>query len=76
MERNHIKNYNLPALLPPRTVRTQMWMSEALVKKGEGIKFQYRQGGFLDHRSYFAANSFLDLDPPGASSTDGFLKRI
>ena len=60
VERAHVKSYNLPTSLPPRTVRAQLWMSGDLVKKDSSIKFQYRHGGYLDHGSYYAANSFLD----------------
>lgn len=60
VERDHIRSHELPVSVTPRTVRTQVWMSGDLVKKSDGIKFQYRTGGFLDHGSYYAANSFQD----------------
>lgn len=60
VERAQTKIYDLPAGVPPRTVRTQVWMSGDLVKNEEGIQFEYQQGGFMDHGSYYAANSFRD----------------
>lgn len=60
VERDHIKNYRLPACLPPRTVRTQVWMAGDLVNEEGSISLEYRQGGYLDHGSYYAANSFQD----------------
>jgi beta-fructofuranosidase len=35
-------------------------MSGDLINKEGSIKLQYRQGGYLDHGSYYAANSFQD----------------
>jgi beta-fructofuranosidase len=60
IERDHIKAYDVPVCLQPRTIRTQVWMSGDLVNKEGSLKFQYRFGGFLDHGSYYAANSFQD----------------
>jgi len=60
VERDHIKAYDRPACLSPRTVRTQVWMSGDLTNKEGSIKLQYRHGGYLDHGSYYAANSFRD----------------
>lgn len=59
-ERDHIRAYDLPVGLPPRTVRAQLWMSGDLSEHEGSLRFQYRYGGFLDHGSYYAANSFQD----------------
>ncbi|RDL40566.1 Uncharacterized protein BP5553_00545 [Venustampulla echinocandica] len=72
IERNHIKDYILPPLLPPRTVRQQVWMSGDIIKKGDSIKFQYRFGGILDHGSYYAGNSFVD-PPSGRRILHGWI---
>lgn len=60
VERGHINSSTFPVVIPPRTVRQQVWMSGNLIKKGDSIKFQFKFGGILDHGSYYAANSFLD----------------
>ncbi|KAG4437401.1 hypothetical protein IFR05_007126 [Cadophora sp. M221] len=60
VERDHVKSYQLPGCLPPRTVRAQLWMSGDIVRKEDGLRFQYQSGGYLDHGSYYAANSFFD----------------
>jgi beta-fructofuranosidase len=60
IERDNIKNYDLPACLSPRTVRAQLWMSGNIINKEGHIKFEYCQGGYLDHGSYYAGNSFQD----------------
>ncbi|KAH6719020.1 glycosyl hydrolase [Leptodontidium sp. MPI-SDFR-AT-0119] len=60
VERDHVKSYPLPDSFPARTVRAQLWMSGDLVRKEDGVRFQYQYGGYLDYGSYYAANSFLD----------------
>ncbi|KIW91691.1 uncharacterized protein Z519_07659 [Cladophialophora bantiana CBS 173.52] len=60
IERDHIETYDLPSCLSPRTVRSQLWMSGDLINNEGSIKLQYRQGGYLDHGSFYAANSFKD----------------
>lgn len=60
IERNHIKSDDLTTCLSPRTVRTQVWMSGSLMNKEGVIKLLYQYGGYLDHGSYYAANSFHD----------------
>lgn len=63
VERSHIARYNLPSNAPVRTVRTQLWMFGDIVKRGDAgnqVRLVYKYGGFLDHGSYYAANSFVD----------------
>lgn len=60
VERDHVKSYQLPESLPARTIRTQVWMSGDIAAKEGTVRFEYKYGGYLDHGSYYAANSFLD----------------
>ena len=60
VEKQHIKSHTLPAGLPPRTVRTQVWMFGKLTDDGNGARMQYVTGGLLDHGPYYAANSLRD----------------
>jgi beta-fructofuranosidase len=60
VEKDHVKGHKLPPTVPPRTVRGQLWMSGELERYEHGVRFTYKQGGILDHGSYYAANSFLD----------------
>ncbi|KAH8805311.1 glycosyl hydrolase [Xylogone sp. PMI_703] len=62
-EREHIKQFPMMPDMPVRTVRSQLWMfgNFDLSNKAKGqVKFHYNKGGYLDHGSYYAANSFLD----------------
>lgn len=60
VEKEHVASHPLPSGLPPRTVRTQSWMSGELEKTAGGVQMQYRMGGLFDHGPYYAANSFED----------------
>lgn len=60
VEKDHVNNYKRTPETPSRTVRAQLWMSGDLTTTSDGIKLQYRHGGYLDHGPYYAANSFLD----------------
>ncbi|KAK3301804.1 glycosyl hydrolase [Chaetomium strumarium] len=62
VEKEHVRSYQRPATAPSRTVRAQLWMSGRLLPpaSGDGVRFQYESGGYLDHGPYYAANSFMD----------------
>ncbi|KAM5341268.1 hypothetical protein ACJ41O_015377 [Fusarium nematophilum] len=60
VERAHLKHPDQPTGIPSRTVRGQLWMSGDLIRTGDGFRLRYKHGGYLDHGSYYAANSFLD----------------
>ncbi|KAK4235646.1 glycoside hydrolase [Achaetomium macrosporum] len=62
VEKDHVRAYRRPVTAPSRTVRAQLWMSGRLVTSpsGDGVQFQYEHGGYLDHGSYYAANSVTD----------------
>ncbi|KAH8693070.1 glycosyl hydrolase [Talaromyces proteolyticus] len=62
VERDHIKHHRQPLDGPVRTVRSLLWMFGDLTTQhtNGGVKFQYKRGGYLDHGSLYAANSFLD----------------
>ena len=64
VEKDHVSAYQRSATLsaPSRTVRAQLWISGRLITTpgGDGVRFQYEHGGYLDHGPYYAANSFTD----------------
>jgi beta-fructofuranosidase len=62
VEKEHVRSYKRTATAPSRTVRAQLWMSGRLgtPASGDGVRFRYESGGYLDHGPYYAANSFLD----------------
>ena len=61
VELEHIKNHMRPSALPPRSPHQQLWMSGPLVMDtGSNVTLQYSFGGFFDHGSFYASNSFLD----------------
>ena len=66
VEKDHVASYErsvTAAAAPSRTVRAQLWMSGRLIPttpSGDGVRFQYKHGGYLDHGPYYAANSFTD----------------
>ncbi|KAJ3454787.1 hypothetical protein MRS44_013387 [Fusarium solani] len=60
VEKAHVKNRGQPAGVPSRTVRGQLWMSGNLTRAGDGVRFGYEHGGYLDHGPFYAANSFVD----------------
>jgi len=65
VERKHVSEHPSPPGCPGRTVRAQLWMSGDVTcskddNDKEDIKISYKAGGFLDHGSYYAANSFHD----------------
>ena len=60
VERDHIQRFTRGAEAPSRTVRSQLWMSGHFETTAKGAKFRYSHGGYFDHGSYYAANSFLD----------------
>lgn len=59
-EKAHVEKYARPSALPPRTIRSQLWMSGSLAKTERGVRFQPKISGYLDHGPYYAANSFVD----------------
>lgn len=67
VERDHIRAHPRPSTLPPRTVRSLLWMFGDLSTSSHDQndneahpRFQFTSGGFLDHGSLYAANSFVD----------------
>lgn len=60
VEKAHVRKHALPDGLPPRTVRAQLWMSGQLVQSSGVGHLEYSIGGYLDHGTYYAANSFVD----------------
>ncbi|KAL6399519.1 hypothetical protein AUP68_18067 [Ilyonectria robusta] len=60
VEKAHVKNFDRLVGVPSRTVRAQLWMSGDLTRTDDGARFRYDRGGYLDHGTYYAANSFLD----------------
>lgn len=67
IERDHIRAHPRPSTLPPRTVRSLLWMfgdlstSNHYQNENEAHPlFQCTSGGFLDHGSLYAANSFVE----------------
>lgn len=60
VERDHIKHHRQPVAGPVRTVRSLLWMFGDLAMQHNGVKFQYKRGGYLDYGSLYAANSFID----------------
>lgn len=60
VEREHIKHYRPPPGGPMRTVRSLLWMFGDLAMEDNGVEFHYKLGGYLDHGSLYAANSFHD----------------
>ncbi|KAG7289942.1 hypothetical protein NEMBOFW57_006319 [Staphylotrichum longicolle] len=62
VEKDHVASFQRPDAAPSRTVRAQVWMSGRLITtpSGDGVRFQYEHGGYLDHGPYYAANSFTD----------------
>lgn len=73
VEREHIRDHKLPLDLPARTVRGQLFMSGELQKQTDsGIRFLHKSSGYLDHGSYYAANSFVD-SPSGRRIVYGWI---
>ncbi|GAM42282.1 hypothetical protein TCE0_044f16110 [Talaromyces pinophilus] len=60
VERDHIKRHAQIPGGPLRTVRSLLWMFGDLILRHNGVEFCYKLGGYLDHGSLYAANSFLD----------------
>lgn len=59
VERDHVAQGTRPGA-PKRSTRSQLWMSGRLEGTDAGVKFRHEHGGFLDHGSYYAANTFHD----------------
>jgi len=60
VERSHVTAIDPPDGAISRTVRQQLWMCGGLQKTNDRTEMIYKYGGFLDHGSYYAANSFHD----------------
>ncbi|OQE16494.1 hypothetical protein PENFLA_c027G03094 [Penicillium flavigenum] len=60
IEREHIRNYEGDAHIPPRTVRSLLWMFGDLRVENNVPRVEYTYGGYLDCGSSYAANSFFD----------------
>ncbi|GKZ34385.1 hypothetical protein AbraIFM66950_004616 [Aspergillus brasiliensis] len=65
VERPHIEHYQRPVTVPARTVRSLLWMFGDLAAvsnhQTDNLKFGFKHGGYLDHGSLYAANTFDDL---------------
>ncbi|CAG8886196.1 unnamed protein product [Penicillium egyptiacum] len=60
VEREHIRNFESDAHIPPRTVRSLLWMFGDLKVESNSARVDYTHGGYLDCGSLYAANSFFD----------------
>ncbi|CAI7673841.1 unnamed protein product [Penicillium pancosmium] len=59
VERDHIKLSQSGSSIPPRTIRSLLWMFGDL-KSNNTPSVDYTHGGYLDCGSLYAANSFFD----------------
>jgi beta-fructofuranosidase len=60
VEREHIRNFEPGPQIPPRTVRSLLWMFGDLRFEKNSVRVDYTHGGYLDCGSLYAANSFFD----------------
>ncbi|RJE22211.1 hypothetical protein PHISCL_05459 [Aspergillus sclerotialis] len=60
MERDHIRNFKSRSQVPPRAVRSVVWMFGDLKSNNNLPSVTYTYGGYLDCGSLYAANSFFD----------------
>ncbi|KAJ5822632.1 hypothetical protein N7447_004972 [Penicillium robsamsonii] len=60
VEREHIRDFESAAHIPPRTVRSLLWMFGDLRVENNSVSVDYTHGGYLDCGSLYAANSFFD----------------
>ncbi|KAJ5931507.1 hypothetical protein N7516_005996 [Penicillium verrucosum] len=60
VEREHIRNFESSEHIPPRTVRSLLWMFGDLRVENNSVRVDYTHGGYLDCGSLYAANSFFD----------------
>ena len=60
VEREHIRNFEPGSDIPPRTVRSLLWMFGDLQIENDSARVNYAHGGYLDCGSLYAANSFFD----------------
>lgn len=60
VEREHIRNFKHHPHVPPRTVRSLLWMFGDLRAERDSACIDFTHGGYLDCGSLYAANSFFD----------------
>lgn len=60
VEREHIRNFKHHPHVPPRTVRSLLWMFGDLRAGRDSTRVDFTHGGYLDCGSLYAANSFFD----------------
>lgn len=60
VEREHIRNFQNHPHVPPRTVRSLLWMFGDLRAERDSACVDFTHGGYLDCGSLYAANSFFD----------------
>lgn len=60
VEREHIRNFKQHPRVPPRTVRSLLWMFGDLRAERDSARVDFTHGGYLDCGSLYAANSFFD----------------
>lgn len=60
VEREHIWNSKHHPHVPPRTVRSLLWMFGDLRAGKDSARVDFTHGGYLDCGSLYAANSFFD----------------
>ena len=70
--RPHQRSVTVTSTTQLLTARAPLWMSGRLLTtpSGDGVRFQYQHGGYLDHGPFYAANSFTD-PRPGRTIVDG-----
>lgn len=60
VEREHIRNFEHCSHIPPRTVRSLLWMFGDLRVGENSARVDYTHGGYLDCGSLYAASPFFD----------------
>ena len=60
VERDHIRDFKSRSPVPPRTVRSLLWMFGDLKSNNNLPSLTYTHSGYLDCGSLYAANSFFD----------------
>ncbi|KAF3401651.1 Beta-fructofuranosidase, insoluble isoenzyme 1 [Penicillium rolfsii] len=61
VEREHIQRFKNHPHVPPRTVRSLLWMFGDLRAVRDSARVDFTYGGYLDCGSLYAANSFFDV---------------